>query len=505
MVLMMKPLLKCILFIVVLSALKILTEAEEPHDNQLVLVENEEDEDEVYVEEDIKEIKPLDINKVFIPSEEWQIVQPDHIILPGLHVRMNLQTGLKEAKLMDGDDGIKYFKSVERLKNTGHTGIGKVVVPSPESAAKDTSTESPEDRERAARMREHVMEALKNIKSEDGKTPEELSVESANAKNKFRSYEELKRDFDEMNLTVETDSEILIRLIQHYKSAGSDEERITLLEDLEYLVHQFDNAISFVDLGGLEYIVKPALNSSSTDIKQEALHLLGSAVQSNPKVQIATLEAGLLQSLIKSVAYDSQVDVSRKAIYALSCLVRGFPYGQQLLMQHGGLEVLRRVFDRQDWQSLPLQLKVVSLLHDLLVERAEAEGERLQQLRRLNIDEHLAVGGWCPAVSSLLTAASFDRRDRRYDMGAALRNELPLRPDHDTVDKVVSAMGSMVEVCRQQFYEALPLLRHLANTYDDLAYKEQFQDSSDGGHALFRDLAETIQSLVKNISVKKEL
>ena len=29
-------------------------------------------------------------------------------------MRMNLQTGLKEAKLMDGDDGVKYWKEGER-------------------------------------------------------------------------------------------------------------------------------------------------------------------------------------------------------------------------------------------------------------------------------------------------------------------------------------------------------------------------------------------------------
>lgn len=73
------------------------------------------------------------------------------------------------------------------------------------------------------------------------------------------------------------------------------------------------------------------------------------------------------------------------------------------------------------------------------------------------------------------------------------------------VDKVVSAMSSMAEVCRYQFYDALPLLRHLAHTYDDLAYKEQFQDHDDGGHGLFRDLAETIQRLVRKIGLKNEL
>lgn len=46
--------------------------------------------------------------KVFQPTAEWQTIQPGQGIPPGLHVRMNLQTGQKEAKLLDGDDGMKY-------------------------------------------------------------------------------------------------------------------------------------------------------------------------------------------------------------------------------------------------------------------------------------------------------------------------------------------------------------------------------------------------------------
>lgn len=68
-------------------------------------------------------------------------------------------------------------------------------------------------------------------------------------------------------------------------------------------------------------------------------------------------------------------------------------------------------------------------------------------------------------------------------------------------------MGSMVKVCRYQFHEALPLLRSLANTYDDLAYKEQFQDDDDddGGYALFKSLADMISRLVQDIRGKNEL
>ena len=38
--------------------------------------------------------------EVFIPTTEWQVVKEGQSIPKGLHVRMNLQTGLKEAKLM---------------------------------------------------------------------------------------------------------------------------------------------------------------------------------------------------------------------------------------------------------------------------------------------------------------------------------------------------------------------------------------------------------------------
>ena len=34
-------------------------------------------------------------------------------------MRMNLQTGLKEAKLMDGDDGVKYWKEGDREGQSG--------------------------------------------------------------------------------------------------------------------------------------------------------------------------------------------------------------------------------------------------------------------------------------------------------------------------------------------------------------------------------------------------
>ncbi len=53
----------------------------------------------------------------FIPTKEWQVVKKGQSIPAGLHVRMNFQTRVREAKLMDGDDGAR-FRFYKDSKNT---------------------------------------------------------------------------------------------------------------------------------------------------------------------------------------------------------------------------------------------------------------------------------------------------------------------------------------------------------------------------------------------------
>lgn len=43
-------------------------------------------------------------NEKFIPTHEWQVIKKNQAIPAGLHVRMNFQTGIREAKLLDDDD-----------------------------------------------------------------------------------------------------------------------------------------------------------------------------------------------------------------------------------------------------------------------------------------------------------------------------------------------------------------------------------------------------------------
>jgi nucleotide exchange factor SIL1 len=62
----------------------------------------------------------------------------DQAIPAGLHVRLNIETGKKEAKLMDGDDGHKYWKSSDKQGSVtrSNSGLSKRERPSEQISPK---------------------------------------------------------------------------------------------------------------------------------------------------------------------------------------------------------------------------------------------------------------------------------------------------------------------------------------------------------------------------------
>lgn len=85
-------------------------------------------------------------------------------IPPGLHIRMNLQTGVKEAKLLDDEDEAKHSHSPQVMESPEPANMNKAVI----SVEKNDSEDEEETDPKAALMRDNIIEALKQIKSEDG-------------------------------------------------------------------------------------------------------------------------------------------------------------------------------------------------------------------------------------------------------------------------------------------------------------------------------------------------
>jgi hypothetical protein len=106
-------------------------------------------------------------------------------------------------------------------------------------------------------------------------------------------------------------------------------------------------------------VVLPSLNASSALVRSEAIRILGSAAQSNTKVQIAALESGSIDTLLRVLALDQDPTVRSRALYALSCLVRRFPTALITMVAGGGLEVLATLFQSDTQDNLKLQVNSV--------------------------------------------------------------------------------------------------------------------------------------------------
>ena len=94
--------------------------------------------------------------------------------------------------------------------------------------------------------------ALKNIKSDFNPAEEEAAAaDPAQQKEKRRTLEELKRDFQALEANIKSEYEIMVGLFESFVSSQTDDERSSVLENLEFYVHQYDNAVDFVGLNGI--------------------------------------------------------------------------------------------------------------------------------------------------------------------------------------------------------------------------------------------------------------
>lgn len=81
---------------------------------------------------------------------------------------MNLQTGVKEAKLLDNNEEDDDTSTPGAMEDTKQPSINKAVVPVEKNDSEDEAAVNL----KAELMRENIIEALKQIKSEDGLKPE---------------------------------------------------------------------------------------------------------------------------------------------------------------------------------------------------------------------------------------------------------------------------------------------------------------------------------------------
>lgn len=307
--------------------------------------------------------------------------------------------------------------------------------------------------------------------------------EDESVKSHFRTYDELKEELGE--LTPKTDAEILTELLQKYANLSENTEGrkykiIAILEDLDYLAHQFDNAREFVRQNGFKNIIMKNLNSTENEILQHTLKLLGSLTQNNAKVQIHALEQGCIETILRILQDNSDNSVKNKAVFAISCILRKFPLAQYEFIQRGGLEIISRQFDLQDTK---LQLKLATFITDLLQEHEEATKDtknpdfltKVEQYTRINLRGRLGSINWCQNLNNLLFSVL-----------------IVDRYDHDAIEKTLTSIFYVADSCGSSLKD---VVSGLENQYVSLSKEE---NEKDGYFAKMRKLCWDIITKIGN-------
>uniref|UniRef100_A0A182IV18 Nucleotide exchange factor SIL1 n=1 Tax=Anopheles atroparvus TaxID=41427 RepID=A0A182IV18_ANOAO len=374
----------------------------------------------------------------FEATNEWQEIKEGQAIPQGLHVRINLSTGKKEAKLLDpdsgGSDSSLSMVPGEELKDHGvDRGLPETVGGMKLDALRD---------------------ALRDIPADVFDEPQNEEEEEA-VRGKFKSYEQIKQELKDANVELKSDSEIMSALFGRFGEtlpkeplAEQPPELDALFEDLQYLAHQIDNALEFIDRGGVEKIIWPSLNRTEDGpTRVQALKLLGVIAQNNPKAKVALVERNAATNLLTALGRASTTEEASAALYAFGSLVRKFPFAQRQLLTPHGYSLLYGVWTRK--VELKVKVKVLQLLADLLEDYVvategteEADQTTVEQYRSTKLIEGLEKTQFCKH------AGEFFHQHRTA-----------LVPEENLSDETVRALRSCSKLCHDTWSQC-PLFRH---------------------------------------------
>ncbi|KAJ2914023.1 hypothetical protein MD484_g6395, partial [Candolleomyces efflorescens] len=151
-------------------------------------------------------------------------------------------------------------------------------------------------------------------------------------------------------------------------SSKSEDERIAALDHLEMLIEQIDNANNLEKLKLWDPLHSLLTSQVSTEIKVQALWVIGTAVQNNPAAQDAYLAFNPLSTLLSFLtpSPESTAQARSKAIYALSGLLKHNAPAVKLLSspETNGWQKLK---DALQDPNIAVRRKTIFLLGTLLI------------------------------------------------------------------------------------------------------------------------------------------
>ena len=248
----------------------------------------------------------IDTSDVFQATDDWQEIHPGQVVPAGLHIRLNLQTGKKEGRRMEKQ---KSDESISKIDD--------------------------------------------NSKNLEGGS--------------LRSYKELHDKIAEQKIRMNTEFEAVEYLMLNYANSTL-EGKLAILDDLEYYLHQYDNARDFVAIGGLDLVIRgdALVNDSAPTLRDKGALVFAACVQSHNEVKEKVTSTGWVEFLLDRLTRSGETsEVRRRIVHGLACLIRGHSRSAQVFRKNAGFEKVLWILSEDGGESLKTRLKVLLLIADV--------------------------------------------------------------------------------------------------------------------------------------------
>jgi len=305
-----------------------------------------------------------------VEVEEWVILNEGQPVPEGMHVKIDLETGIKMFRHIT-DDSESEDKKIAPIQTKMHTN---------DQMLYDHIASLDDGPETNLSPTEAMLEALKRLpESEQSRLGvSSLLTDTPEAEQKIREiWKERQAEILQIAEQMLKPAEVLNDLISCLKSPTitPENEIIQCLEDLEEHLSDIDMARDFHTLEGFPYLWGLIQNLSISDeIRSLSLLVVGTAVKNTEEMQVYVLEkqqngetglAILMSLLISNQTTDK---VRARALYALGSCLRGNEVVQSQFVSLGGPKKMIDFFSNEKVIERKVLLKLISLINDLLSE-----------------------------------------------------------------------------------------------------------------------------------------
>ncbi|KAI9482457.1 nucleotide exchange factor sil1 [Coemansia sp. RSA 989] len=288
--------------------------------------------------------------RIFQATSEFQNILPGQHVPPELHIRIDMQTGQRQARLMPADSYNQ--PGIEVVEANVANNEQKVFAVAPQPAHKD-------------QMQELV------------------------------------------NLVLETGSRMVDRSVDKRLEQSLEE-----LKDIVYDPKQAERLMDTPGaISALLSIGNPAHRPISwpPSTRRLASIIVGTMVQNNPELQSKAQRAGAVPALIHMLRDETDARTAGKHVFALSALTRGHALALEQFVQLDGLRIvssinpLESTVFRGENESAKLDMRIVRFIEDVLNPEFNP---RIPSTSASMISQFASV--WCTTLSSRLTSSLED-------------------------------------------------------------------------------------------------